>query len=79
MRIINSFFNRNTEIKPFSNQEEISFISINNDREMNKCDLNFVNPVLKDVEIIKINNNKIIKKKLYLIIVHLNRAICLTK
>ena len=62
MRIINSFFNRNTEIKPFSNQEEISFISINNDREMNKCDLNFVNPVLKDVEIIKINNNKIIKE-----------------
>ena len=61
MRVINSFFNRNTEIKPFTNQEEITFISINDDREMNKCDLNFVNPVLKDVEIVKINNNKIIK------------------
>ena len=61
MRVINSFFNRNTEIKPFTNQEEICFISINDDREMNKCDLNFVNPVLKDVEIVKINNNKIIK------------------
>ncbi len=28
---------------------------------MNKCDLNFVNPVLKDIEIEKMNNNQIIK------------------
>ena len=29
---------------------------------MNKCDLNFVNPILKDVELIKMQNNEIIKK-----------------
>ena len=61
MRIINSFFNRNIDIKPFTNQQEISFISIDTEGEMNKCDLNFVNPVLKDIEIVKMNNNKIIK------------------
>ena len=61
MRIIDSFFNRNIDIKPFTNQQEISFISIDTNVEMNKCDLNFVNPVLKDIEIIKMNNNKIIK------------------
>ena len=61
MRIIDSFFNRNLDIKPFTNQQEISFISIDTNVEMNKCDLNFVNPVLKDIEIIKMNNNKIIK------------------
>ena len=62
MRIIDSFFNRNIDIKPFTNQQEISFISINSGGEMNKCDLNFVNPILKDVELIKMQNNEIIKK-----------------
>ena len=61
MRIIYSFFNRNIDLKPFTNQQEISFISIDTEDEMNKCDLNFVNPVLKDIEIVKMNNNKIIK------------------
>ena len=28
---------------------------------MNKCDLNFVNPVLDDVEIVDMYNNKLIK------------------
>ena len=61
MKIVNLFFNRNIEIKPFSNQQEISFISIDINGETNKCDLNFVNPVLKDVRIINMNNNKLIK------------------
>ena len=61
MRIINSFFNRNIDIKPFTNQQEISFISIDKGGEMTKCDLNFVNPVLSDIELIKMNNNKLIK------------------
>ena len=61
MKIVNLFFNRNIEIKPFSNQQEISFISIDINGETSKCDLNFVNPVLKDVLIINMNNNKLIK------------------
>ena len=61
MKIINEFFNRNIDIKPFTNQQELSFISINTNGEMNKCDLNFVNPILKDVIIVKMNNNQLIK------------------
>jgi serine/threonine protein kinase len=59
MKIINEFFNRNIDIKPFTNQQELSFISINTNGEMNKCDLNFVNPILKDVIIVKMNNNQL--------------------
>ena len=61
MKIINSFFNRNYDYQQFSNKQEISFMSINNNYEMNKCDLNFVNPVLDDVEIVDMYNNKLIK------------------
>ena len=59
MKIINLFFNRNTEFEEFSNKQEISFMSINSDYEMNKCDLNFVNPFLNDIEIISIKHNKL--------------------
>ena len=60
MKIIYNFFNRNVNERPFTNQQEISFISINDDCEIKKFNLNFVNPLLKDTRIIDMNNNKII-------------------
>ena len=60
MKIINTFFNRDIYKKPFSSQNEISFISINSLSEMKKLDLNMTNPVLRDLIIIKINGNKLI-------------------
>ena len=60
MKIIYNFFNRNIYERPFTNQQEISFISINDDCEINKFNLNFVNPLLKDTKIINMENNKII-------------------
>jgi hypothetical protein len=60
MKIVNAFFNRDIYKKPFTNQNEISFISIDTNCEMKKFDLNFVNPVLREYNIIKMNNNKII-------------------
>ena len=62
MKFVNSFFNRDIYKKPFNNQNEISFISINTKCEMKKFDLNFINPVLRDLNIINMNNNKIIKE-----------------
>ena len=62
MKIIMNFFNRNIDLKPFTNQQEISFISINNIGEMIKCDINFVNPVLKDLNLIKMKDNELIKE-----------------
>ena len=60
MKIINKFFNRNIYQNPFTNQNEISFISIDSTCDIKKFDLNFVNPLLKDITIVKLNNNKII-------------------
>lgn len=60
MKIVNAFFNRDIYKKPFTNQNEISFISIDTNCEMKKFDLNFVNPVLREFNIVKMNNNKII-------------------
>ena len=61
MKIINNFFDRNIYKKPFTNQQEISFISINDDSEIKTFSLNFLNPLLKDTRIIDMNNNKLIK------------------
>ena len=61
MKMIFQFFNRNIFKKPFTNQQEISFISINSNCEINKFNLNMVNPLLKDTKIIDMNNNKLVK------------------
>ena len=61
MKIVNSFFNRDIYKKPFTNQNEISFMSIGTDSIMKKLDLNMTNPVLRDLVIIKMNDNKLIK------------------
>ena len=61
MKIINNFFDRNIYKKPFTNQQEISFISINDDSEIKTFSLNFLNPLLRDTRIIDMNNNKLIK------------------
>ena len=60
-KIIFNFFNRNINTKPFTNHQEISFISINDNSEIIKLNLNMVNPLLKDTTIIDMNNNKLIK------------------
>ena len=62
MKIVSSFFNRDIYKKPFTNQNEISFISIGTDSIMKKLDLNMINPVLRDLVIIKMNDNKLIKE-----------------
>ena len=67
-KIIYNFFNRNINKKPFTNQQEISFISINDNSEIKKLNLNLVNPLLKDTTIIDMNNNKLIKP--FLINIH---------
>ena len=61
MKIVNAFFNRDIYKKPFTSQNEISFISINSECVMKKLDLNMVNPILRDMSIIKMYNNEIIK------------------
>ena len=71
MKLIFQFFNRNIFKKPFTNQQEISFISINENCEINKFNLNMVNPLLKDTKIIDMNNNKLIEK----FITKLNKSI----
>ena len=60
MKIIFKFFNRNIYTKPFTNQHEITFISINEDCEINEFNLNLVNPLLKDTRIIDMSNEKFI-------------------
>ena len=62
MKIVSSFLNRDIYKKPFTNQNEISFISIGTDSIMKKLDLNMINPVLRDLVIIKMNDNKLIKE-----------------
>lgn len=59
MRIINNLFNR-TKNKPFTKNEEITFLSINDNSEMKNCNLNFVNPLLNDTKIIDLDNNELI-------------------
>lgn len=61
MKIVNAFFNRDIYKKPFTSQNEISFVSINSECEMKKFDLNMTNPILRDMLLIKMHNNEIIK------------------
>ena len=60
-KIIYNFFNRKVYERPFTKQNEIDFISINENSEVNKFCLNFANPLLKDTTIINMNKNKLIK------------------
>ena len=62
MKIALNIFNRNIYEKPFTNQHEISFISINDDCEISKCCINLNNLLLKDVRIINMFNNKLINE-----------------
>ena len=62
MKIALNFFDRNIYEKPFTNQHEISFISINDNCELKSFRLNLKNPLLDDVKIIDMINNKLIKQ-----------------
>ena len=61
MKIVLNFFNRNEQSKPFNSQNEISFLSINKKGEVNQLNLNFANPLLKDIKIIDFSKNKNVK------------------
>ena len=61
-KIVYHLFNRNIYEKPFTKQNEISFITINDNCEINKFNLNLVNPLLKDTTIIHMTHNKLIKE-----------------
>ena len=61
-KIIYHLFNRNIYDKPFTKQNEISFITINDNCQINKFNLNLLNPLLKDTIIIHMTNNKLIKE-----------------
>ena len=61
-KIIYHLFNRKIYEKPFTKQNEISFITINENCEISKFNLNLVNPLLKDTTIIHMTNNKLIKE-----------------
>jgi hypothetical protein len=62
IKIALNFFDRDIYKKPFTYQHEISFISINDNCEIKKFSLNFKNPLLSDVKIIDMLNNKLIKE-----------------
>ena len=61
MKMILKFFNRDINNKPFTSENEISFISINDIGEIKKLNLNFTNPILSDTRIINMTDNKLIK------------------
>ena len=61
-KIIYHLFNRKIYEKPFTKQNEISFITINDNCQINKFNLNLLNPLLKDTIIIHMTNNKLIKE-----------------
>ena len=65
MKLALNIFNRNFFQKPFTNQEEISFISINNNCDINKLSLNLNNPLLTDIKIFNMRNNKLIQDFVY--------------
>ena len=65
MKLALNIFDRNIYKRPFTNQEEISFISINNDCNINKLSINFKNPLLSNTKIIKMDNNKLIQDFIY--------------
>ena len=60
MKIVLNFFDRNIYEKPFTIQHEISFISINENGELKAISLNLKNPLLDDIKIIDMIDNKLI-------------------
>lgn len=79
--VINCFNNNN--IDSLTNEKEISFISINETGEMNKFNINFGNPILKNTKVINMKYNEFIanfineikpyEKKLIIIIKKINK------
>ena len=58
MNLILKFFEASIKKKSFSPQHEISLISINSMAQISKCNLNFGNLLLKDVNLIKVEKNE---------------------
>jgi len=60
MKIILKFFDKIIYNKPLTNENEISFISINDRGYIKKLNLNFANPIFGDTRIINMNDNILI-------------------
>ena len=74
MKIILKFFDRNIYKNPFTNENEISFISINDSGEIKKLNL-----ILADTRIINIDDNILIKNFIKEIKAYLKRMKKITK
>ena len=79
MKIILKFLDRNIYKKPFTNENEISFISINDSGEIKKLNLNFTNPILADTRIINMDDNILINNFIKEIKAYLKRMKKITK
>ena len=79
MQIILKFFDRNIYSKPFTSENEISFISINDRGDIKKLNLNFSNPILANTLIINMVDNKLIKNFIDEIRTYIRRIINVLK
>lgn len=52
-------FNRG-EDKPFTAQQEISFITITDNSNSSRCNINFANPILNNMKMFNLNNNSLV-------------------
>ena len=59
--MIFKIFNRK-EKQSFSSQQEISFLTINKNGSSNRININFANPILNNIKIFQILNNKLVSK-----------------
>ena len=58
--MILNVFDRNEKTKPFTAQQEISFITITDNSNSNRCNINFANPLLKNMKIFDLSNNQLV-------------------
>jgi len=58
--IIIKLFDRDEKKHPFTFLQEISFMTINSESKSTRFNLNFANPILKNIKIINLSNNKLI-------------------
>ena len=58
--MILNLFNRNQETQPFTSQQEISFIIIKNNFTSKRINLNFANPILSNLKLVNLKDNKLV-------------------
>ncbi len=70
--IILNIFDRE-ENKPFTSQQEISFITINKNNNPSRFNLNLANPILSNLKIINLKNNEIVSNFIKLLNEHITK------